>query len=146
MIFSYNRYLPYKLFVAVVLLFLMVGCSDFTAGKGAAEVEISKFHTNYNNGDFEAIYQNAHKEFKKVSIFEDFKEFMTAVHRKLGMLSSTSTQNWNLNTYNFVTKAVMVQETKFEHGTGIETFTFRIKGEKALLVGYNVNSRALILK
>jgi len=40
----------------------------------------------------------------------------------------------------------LTQNTTFEQGTGTETFTFEMEGDKAVSVGYNINSKDLILK
>ena len=134
-----------RLFIILILLILMAGCSNLTEGKSTAEAKITEFHSDYNEDNFETIYQNAHADLKKATSFEDFKEFMTAVHRKLGDSSSTTNQTWNIGNYNLITTVRMVQETSFEHGTGIETFTFKIKNQKASLTGYNINSKTLII-
>jgi hypothetical protein len=41
---------------------------------------------------------------------------------------------------------VLTQTTTFEQGTGTEVFTFQMQGDKAVLVGYKINSKDLILK
>ena len=38
------------------------------------------------------------------------------------------------------------QRMTFEQGTGTEVFTFEMDGDKAVLVGYKINSKELILK
>ena len=70
----------------------MTGCS-LTDAKSAAEEEITKFHENYNGSNFKLIYNNFHSDLKKKnSSFEDFSEFITTVHNKLGLVSSTTNQ------------------------------------------------------
>ena len=83
-------------------------------------------------------------------LFEEFTEFLTAVHRKLGLVTSTTNKGWEVNTNLSIdagsrTVVVMEQETRFDHGTGLETFSFFIEDGKALLVGYQINSRDLII-
>ncbi|HEY7770308.1 hypothetical protein [Longimicrobium sp.] len=39
----------------------------------------------------------------------------------------------------------MKYQTTFEKAEGTETFQFRVRGGKAALVGYNVNSPALVV-
>jgi uncharacterized protein YggL (DUF469 family) len=121
------------------------GCGNLVQGKPAADEEIAEFHIHYNNSNFGLIYHNAHPDFYKNTSLEEFKEFMFAVNHKLGQVTSTNNQGWKVNTYNFVTSAILQQETEFVHGNGTETFTFIIEDEKAELVGYNINSRDLII-
>ena len=133
-----NPALCRKTLLSLVCIILVVtGCSNLINAKSAAEEEITEFHENYNGSNFELIYNNAHPAFKEDRSFEEFNEFMTAVHRKLGLVSSTTSQGWEVNSNPDTTSATMQQETKFEHGTGVETFTFVIEDEKALLVAYN---------
>ena len=122
-----------------------IGCGDLLVAKSAAEKKIAEFHRNYDGSNFELIYNNTHPEFKKIESYEEFDELMAAVHRKLGLVSSTTNRGWQVNTENSVTSAILQQETIFENGTGIETFTFFIEDERALIAGYTINSRALII-
>jgi hypothetical protein len=71
---------------------------------------------------------------------------MSAVQRKLGKVTQTSNAGFNVRTFNLTTTVVLNQNTTFEQGTGTEVFTFQMNGEKAVLVGYNINSKDLILK
>jgi len=121
----------------VCIILVVTGCGDLVNAKSAAEEEITEFHQNYNSSKFELIYNKAHPALKEDSSFEEFNEFMTGVHRKLGLVSSTTNQGWGVNSDSDGTSATMHQETKFELGTGVETFTFVIVDEKALLVAYS---------
>jgi len=126
------------LVIAGVLFVLVVSAlGGLTQGKSSAEEGITEFHDNYNGSNFESIYNNAHSDFKENASFEEFNEFMIDVHRKLGLVTSTTNQGWEVNSNPNTTSATMQQETKFEHGTGMETFTFVIEDEKALLLAYN---------
>ncbi|MBN1256037.1 MAG: hypothetical protein JXA50_12240 [Deltaproteobacteria bacterium] len=71
---------------------------------------------------------------------------MNAVQRKLGKVTSTSNAGWRVNTFNFTTTVLMTQKTVFEQGEGTESFTFEMDGEKAVLVGWNIQSLDLITK
>ena len=68
----------------VCIILVVTGCGDLVNAKSAAEEEITEFHQNYNSSKFELIYNNAHPALKEDSSFEEFNEFMTGVHRKLG--------------------------------------------------------------
>lgn len=132
----------------VVLLFLLAfnGCSEMTKAKPAAEEAMSTFHENYNSADFRAIYDNSHDDFKQASTYESFDELLQAVHSKLGKVVSTENQTWNVRTFNFKTSITIQQKTDFEKGSAAETFVYGIKDDKAILVGYNINSRDLIVQ
>jgi len=68
------------------------------------------------------------------------------VQRKLGKVTQTTTVGFNVRTFNFTTTVDLTQNTTFEQGTGVETFEFEMAGGKAVLVGYHINSKDLILK
>jgi len=71
---------------------------------------------------------------------------MGAVQRKLGKVTSTSNAGWTVNSYNLTTTVLMTQKTVFEKGEGTESITFEMDGEKAVLLGYNIQSMDLITK
>ena len=125
---------------------ILVSCGNFTSAKPAAEKAVKIFHQQYNSQDWKAIYENSHENFQKSEKFEKFEEFMKSIHSKLGKVQSTENQNWRVGNFNLKTNVSLVQQTKFEQGVGAESFVYRIKDEKAILVGYNINSRDLIIK
>jgi hypothetical protein len=128
------------------LLLYLSGCGGLTKGKAAAEAAIILFHQQMNDGLYEEIWNQAHEKFRGASSKEKFVEFMSAIERKLGKVQSSKNIGWKVNTFNFTTTVLMNQNTTFEKGSGIETFTFEMKGENALLVGYNIQSMDLIIK
>lgn len=71
---------------------------------------------------------------------------MGAVQRKLGKVTQTANAGFNVRTFNLTTSVVLTQTTTYEQGTGTETFTFQMEGDKAVLIGYNINSKELVLK
>ena len=128
------------------ILILAAGCDGMVKGKGAAEAAAGEFHRQFNEGKFTEIHAAAHAKFKAVGSEKKFVELSEAVSRKLGKVTATKTVKWNVRSLNLVTTVVMQQQTTFEHGTGLETFSFQMDGAKAVLLGYNINSNELILK
>ena len=116
------------------------GCGELIHGKSIAEPQVAVFHERLDGGRFEEIYSAADEDFRGAASKEKVFELFSAVERKLGKVKSSSTANWNVNTFNLVTSVVLVENTEFEHGKGTETFTFHVSGDKAVLVGYNINS------
>jgi len=115
-------------------------------GKKAAEQGIADFHTMYNEADLTNIYAGSHSKLKSATKEKDFLDFLGAMQRKLGNVKRTSNSGFNVRSMNFVTTVVLTQSTTFEEGSGTETFTFEMAGDKAVLVGYHINSKELILK
>ena len=132
--------------IAILIIVFLNGCSNMTSAKPAAENAVTSFHEKYNSEDFESIFDDSHSDFKAATNFEGFNEFMQAVYSKLGKVESTECQNWKVGNYNLKTTVSLQQQTQFENGVGFETFSYRIEDEKAVLIGYNINSRDLIVK
>ena len=130
----------------VVVLFLVSGCGSMMESKGVAETQVTTFHEQFNDSDFEAIISSTHSLFLKETPEEEFTELLTAVRKKLGKVTKTSSEQFNIDINNGVTTVVLVKNTTFEEGTGTETFTFRVANKKASIVGYFINSKDLILK
>ena len=130
------------LFFAVALS----GCGGFTQGKPAAEQAIAHFHDLYNEGKLNDIWEKADSQFRNASTKQKYDDFMGAVHRKLGKVTSTSNTGWKVQSFNLKTTVLMSQNTTFENGQGTESFTFMVNGTNAILVGYNIQSTDLITK
>ena len=122
------------------------GCSGMFKGKAAAEQSVADFHNLYNDGKLAEIYSAGHSKFKSATTEKQFLEFVGAVQRKLGKVTQTLNAGFNVRTFNLTTAVVLNQNTTFEQGTGTEVFTFEMVGDKAVLVGYDINSKDLILK
>lgn len=112
-----------------------------------AEKAIAQFHESYSQGKLDDIWKEADAKFRSVSTKQKYDQFMGAVQRKLGKVTSTSNAGWKVKwSINSKTTVFMTQETIFEHGQGTESFTFEIDGTNAVLVDYNMQSMDLITK
>lgn len=135
-----------RIILIIVACAALVGCGDTIKGKTIAELEVGVFHQRFNQKRFDAIHAAASEDFRKAAPKGDMLELFSTIDRKLGPAKSWSTKTWNVQTFNFVTTVVLVVDTLFEMGQGTETFTFRVSGDKATLVGYNINSLDLMTK
>ena len=134
------------LLAAITLSLVALSCSSLTNAKPAAERGIIEFHGQFNAGDFTTIYNNSGDEFKNATTQQQLNELLSAVLRKLGHVTSTTNISWRTGNFNLVTTVVMQQDTKFENGSATETFTYKVDGDKAVLIGYFINSADLITK
>jgi hypothetical protein len=135
-----------SLLLVFTLALITGGCGGMLKGKAAAEKSVAEFHTLYNDGKLSEIYAAGHPKFKSVTTSKQFLDLTGAVQRKLGKVKQTTNAGFNLRSYNFTTTVVLTQNTTFEQGTGTEVFTFQMEGDKAVLIGYHINSNDLILK
>jgi hypothetical protein len=127
------------------LAMIMAGCTGMFKGKKAGEQAIAEFHRLYNEGKVAGIYATSDAKFKKATTEKQFLELMGAIQKKLGKVTASTNAGFNVNTFNLTTRVVLNQKTTFEQGSGTEVFTFEMNGDKAVLVGYHVNSNELIL-
>ncbi|WP_165232688.1 hypothetical protein [Aquisphaera insulae] len=128
------------------LVLLASGCGGLFHGKEAAERGVAEFHTLYNQGKLAEIYSASHSKMKGAAAEKQFLDLLGAVERKLGKVVQSVNAGFNVRSFNLTTTVVLNQTTTFEKGSGTEVFTFEMDGEKAVLVGYNINSNDLIVK
>jgi hypothetical protein len=121
------------------------GCGDRIKSNAAAESQAVTFHQQYNNEDMAAIVTTAHPDMVKDSSQDEVTERLGLIRGKLGKATRSKTIECGERTNDAVTTVVLVQNTTFENGKGREKFTFRIQDGKALLVGYEVDSRDLVI-
>ena len=127
-----------------VLFGALASCSAGT-DIPVAEKAVARFHTMLDAGQNAQIYQESASEMKSATTEPKFGALLAAVHRKLGTVKKAEQKGWNdqVNTGgHFVT---LNYATSYAQGDAAETFVYKIAGEKAQLVGYNINSNALII-
>jgi hypothetical protein len=127
------------------LVTALSGCS-MSADTTAAEQAVPKFHGLLDTGRFTEIYEASSSELKNASSQKDFVALLEAVHRKLGNTKSSEKQGWKVNYHTSGTFVSLTYKTLYAEGDATEQFTFKVGGNEAALVGYHINSNALILK
>jgi len=132
--------------ISMAVFCLTLGGCGAVKGKQLAEDAIKVFHEQLDKGDFNTMYSAAHADLKAASSEKEFIALLEAVHRKLGIVKNSESAGWNVNSFNLKTNVVLTCKTKFADGDATETFTYRVEGDKAVLVGYNISSMALITK
>jgi hypothetical protein len=129
---------------ALALALALAGCT-MSADTKVAEDAVPKFHEMLDAGQFDAIYDGASDEFKRAATKQDFVALLAAVHRKLGASRSSSEKGWNVNYHTSGSFVTLNYATTYAQGEAHEQFVYRLESGQALLVGYNINSNALIL-
>ncbi|WP_051278868.1 DUF4019 domain-containing protein [Chitinilyticum aquatile] len=133
-----------RLWLLLAAIFL-VSCSMSEDYK-QAEQSVPRFHSSYDAGEFKAIYSTAGNELKKATTEERFVKFMTAVHQKLGEVTSSKATGKNINYNTSGTYVTLNFVTTFSKGKGTEQFVYHVKDGKPLLIGYHINSDALVFE
>lgn len=126
-----------------LLLLGVQGCG-MSSAKPVADAAVISFHSQLDAAQFDAIWNGADERFRNGTTHEAYGKIFAAVHRKLGLVTSTATRGWAVNYVNFETRVVLQQQTQFEHGSGEETFTYIVRDNSAKLVAYNISSTELI--
>lgn len=136
-----NSWQGFVLLAALVLSGCGAGDDLRIAGKG-----VTRIHAQMDREQYADIYAQADDSFRSATNQKDFLASVGAIHRKLGKVQDTSQSRYFLN---FTTSGPQVRlnyHTKFEEGDGQEEFVWKIKDNNAVLVGYHINSTALIIK
>ena len=128
------------------LLGLSHGACFLAVDTGPAEQEVLHFHRLLDDGQFDKFYEETGEEFKGVTKSEDFVALLDAVHRKLGVVKSTEKKCTDTNFSNQGTFVRLTCQTTFAEGPATESFQFRIRDPRPVLVGYRVHSDLLITK
>jgi Protein of unknown function (DUF4019) len=133
----------FKLCIVLVAGLFVAGCSAGT-DVALARSEIAHFRELMAAQQFDQIYSAASDDFKKAATQQDFVNLLSAVERKLGAMRGTEESGWRVMQSLSGSTITLGFKTQFERGAGDETFIFRVKDGKALLLGYHINSNALV--
>ena len=122
----------------------LASCSS-SADISAAQAGVKTFHSQLDAGQFAAIYQAADPRFRQAAPSADFEKMLGAIRRKLGTTVSTRQTGFRVNYHTAGNTVELAQQTRFQRGEGAESFVFALSGGKVALLGYNIQSQALIV-
>lgn len=106
----------------------------------AAEAEVDRFHQHWNAGEFKAVYDEAHMNFRDAQTADRTIATLERVKRNYGVFKSTTKRSWGFSSDNGVTDIKLKYDSAYEHGSAVEAFVYRMTGEKPLLVSYDIMS------
>jgi hypothetical protein len=134
-----------RFFMATLVVILVCtscsGSEDINTGKAA----IRHFHEQLNAGLPDEIYREAAREYQAAATSELNRKFIEAVRKKMGKAAHCEVTSWRLNYLTSGRFLALECKTTFDHGEAAESFRWRIEGKKALLLGWNINSPALVI-
>ena len=123
--------------LALALMLGLAGCG-LAKNTKVAEAEVDRFHQRWNAGEFQAVYDEAHMNFRNAQPAEAMINTMQAVKKNYGNLKSSTKRSWGFNSNAGMTDVRLSYDSTFDHGNAVEAFLFRMTGEKALLVSYDI--------
>lgn len=113
---------------------------------GLAEKQVAQFHQQLDAGQVQQIYAESAEPMRKATSEQDMAALLAAVHRKLGMVKSSTRGAWSVHAGTSGTYVSLSYSTHFSEGDATERFDYQVDGGKALLAGCHINSNALIEK
>jgi hypothetical protein len=121
-------------------LALAIGLAGCGLGKNkkAAEAGVEKFHQHWNANEFQAVFDEAHAQFRAAQSAEAMITTMQAVKKNYGDLKSSKRRSFGFNAKEGGADFKFSYDSVFEHGAAVETFVFRMTEGKPLLVSYDI--------
>ena len=133
-------------FFGALLAFGMYQCGTaMYQGRELSNAAVRHFHDQLNAGQFEGIINEADPAFAGEDR-ESVTKFLAAIHRKMGDAGAENMVNIQVNTDTSGTYIVTRYTTTFGIDLATETFTWRKNGSALALVGYNIQSKKLIIE
>jgi hypothetical protein len=122
---------------ALALVLGLSGCGLKKDTK-AAETEVDRFHKHWNTDEFKAVYDEAHVNFRNSQSADEITATLQRVKRNYGAFQSAVRRSWGFSTDNGLTD--VKYDSAYENGSAVEAFVYRMSGDKALLVSYDIMS------
>jgi hypothetical protein len=134
----------YRLSCIIAACLLLLSCSS-KEQIDAVKAGIAHFRKQMAAKQFDQIYAESSDGMKRVTTADALTQFLAAVDRKLGLAKSEKERSWSVSYGTGGTTVTYALETQYERGSALETFYFSIVGGKAILNGYHIESKELIL-
>jgi hypothetical protein len=130
----------------ILALTVLSACASGKNVQNAAQ-SVEQFHSQLNTEQYQAIYAAADDGLHKATNEADFVAFVQAVHKKLGNVQTSQRTNFQVGVSTGQgTVVTLVYNTTFEQGSGTEQFLWHMRDNQPVLLGYHINSNALVLK
>ena len=138
--------LPHRVIASAFACVLLTCACSVAPNFGAAEAEVSVFHSRLDAGEAARIYAASSPELKAASSEADFVALLNAVHTKLGATVSSKRED-AIVTYTPSGKQLKLRyKTEYVGGIADEDFIFFDTSGGVQLAKYRVYSLPLITK
>jgi hypothetical protein len=124
---------------AALALLGLAGCG-LKKNTKAAEAEVNRFHQHWNADEFKAVYDEAHANFRNAQTSDQTAATLERVKRNYGAFKNTTKRSWGFSSDNGMTDIKLKYDSTYEHGSAVEAFVYRMAGDNALLVTYDIMS------
>jgi hypothetical protein len=124
---------------ALALALGLAGCGLRKDTK-AAEADVERFHKHWNADEFKAVYDEAHVNFRNSQSAEETAATLKRVKENYGEFKSAIKRSWGFSSDHGMTDIKLNYDSAYEHGSAVEAFVYRMTGDKALLVSYDIMS------
>jgi hypothetical protein len=131
--------------VLAIVVVLLSACAGMGKSKEIAERAVEIFHSQLDSERYVEIYADAEEEFKKSGSQEQFEKLMKAIHQKLGKVQATNQTSWLVNVGSGAV-VTLTYNTDFADGKATEQFVWHVRGNRASLLNYTINSADLVTK
>jgi hypothetical protein len=127
--------------LVVTALALVLGLSGCGLKKNtkAAEAEVDRFHKHWNADEFKAVYDEAHANFRNSPVDQAVATFQR-VKRNYGAFKSATKRSWGFSSDQGVNDIKLKYDSAYDNSAAVEAFVYRMTGDKALLVSYEIMS------
>jgi hypothetical protein len=139
------RLTKFLLLGALSLFVFIAGCGT-KADIGIVDAAVTKFHNQLDAGKFDEMYDESDDAFKAAATKQKFVDLLSAIHRKLGSVKSAGRQGFFVNFGTVGERIRLTYSSQFENDHADEEFVFQVSGKSVRLVGYHINSDALITR
>lgn len=121
---------------------LVLGGCSMGQDLSVTDAAIADFHAKFGAGDSAAIAAATGPEIKNGGT--DFTALLDRLHTKLGAFKSTNRQGFNDNYNNGDHQFTTTYTSVYANGPATENFVYRFVNGKPVLIGYHVESAALL--
>jgi hypothetical protein len=128
------------LFIVVIPLAAMSCARAREAAEGASR----EFRTRVTTGAYTEIVRAATPEFQHATTEPDFARAMEEVKQRLGSWQSAEAPTGKVLVGVGGQTVTLVYNSRFERGSAIEEFVWRVQRGRPALAGYHVKSRAVV--
>ena len=125
---------------AALALILALGGCGLKKDTKAADAAVDQFRQHWDAGAFKAIYNEAHKNLRNTRSADEIIAMLERGKQNYGAFKSATRRSWGFNSEDGVTNIKLKYDSAFERGPAVEAFVFRMAGDKALLISYEIMS------